>query len=127
MANNKTEYGFGNDPIVIRSHFDDHKGGVALDDAGFPDEFVRAGHVIIRDAETKAIYKPMPVANGAYASLPQGYEYYGVLIASHKTGDAEKVSVLTIGEVNDKATVYPIAPIYTAFKAAVPTINWAHD
>ncbi len=127
MANTKTEYGFGNDPIVIRKHVDGIKGGVALDFTNFPDEYVRAGHVCIRDTETKKVYKPFPVANGAIGSLPNGYEYCGIIENSVPKDGSEMAAVLTIGEVNDKALPYPITTILAAFKAAVPTIVFNHD
>lgn len=121
-----SEFGFEHDPIVIRSTIDTIKGGVALDVTDFPDEYIRAGHVIICDDATGSVYKPMPVADGAYDTLPSGYHYAGVLISSIKT-DEPLAAVLTIGEVNDKTLPYPIDTIKSAFKAAVPTINWAHD
>ena len=121
-----TEFSFANDPIVIRSTIDTIKGGVALDTTGFTDEYVKAGHVIIADDATGSVFKPMPVTNGAYDTLPIGYHYAGVLISTIKT-DEPLAAVLTIGEVNEKALPYPIDTIKTAFKAAVPTINWAHD
>ncbi len=127
LTTTPTEFGFGSDPVVIRSLVDTIKGGVVLDVTDFPDEYIRAGHLIIRDTETKKTYKPMPVSNGQYASLPQGYEYCGVLISSIPTAEAF-AAVLTIGEVNDKCLTYtPTAAIAAAFKSAVPTIVWAHD
>jgi hypothetical protein len=124
---NKETFGFGNDPIVIRKHVDGLKGGVVLDVTGFNEEYVRCGHVIIRKVvDGKDVFMPMPVANGAYASLPQGAEYVGICEASKLTSEAI-VAVLTIGEVNDKALPFDITPIKAAFKAAVPTIVFNHD
>ncbi len=123
----KEHFGFGNDPIVIRKHVHGKKGGVALDVTGFTDEYVRCGHVIIKTVvEGKDVFKPMPVANNAYGSLPQGAVYYGIAEA---TADPrhELVPVLTIGEVNDKALPYDITSIKAAFSAAVPTIVFDHD
>lgn len=127
MANTNTEYGFGLDPVVIRKELDDIKGGVVLDTTGYTEEFIYAGHPVIRDTETGLTYKPFPVANGALGTLPQGYEYCGVVIRT-KPAAEPFVSVLTIGEVNEKALKFPLtAAIKTAFKAAVPTIRWEHD
>lgn len=124
MTTQPTEYSMGSE--VIRSFIDTIKGGVVLDTTGYTEENISAGHIIIRDSATQKIYKPMPVSSGAYGSLPSGYEYVGVNIHTVPT-DEPLVAVLTIGEVNDKLVPYPIDSIKAAFKAAVPTINWAHD
>lgn len=127
MTNDYQEFGFGKDPIVIRKELDGIKGGVVLDTTGYTEEFIYAGHPVIRDTETGLTYKPFPVANGALGTLPEGYEYCGVVIKSKPTNEP-LVAVLTIGEVNEKALKFPLtAAIKTAFKAAVPTIVWAHD
>ena len=124
MTSNPTEYSFS--PEVVRSFIDTVKGGVVLDTTGYTEEYVKAGHIIIRDTETQKTYKPMPLSNGAYDSLPEGYEYVGVNIHTVPT-DEPFVAVLTIGEVNEKLLPYPITSIKSAFKSAVPTINWAQD
>ena len=127
MTTDYTEYGFGKDPIVIRKELDDIKGGVILDTTGYTEEFIYAGHPVIRDSANGVTYKPFPVVNGALGTLPVGYEYCGVVIKSKPTSEPF-VSVLTIGEVNEKALKFPLtAAIKTAFKEAVPTIVWAHD
>ena len=127
MTSDYQEFGFGKDPIVIRKELDDIKGGVVLDCTGYTEEFIYAGHPVIRDSANGVTYKPFPVANGALGSLPEGYEYCGVVIKTKPTAEPF-VSVLTIGEVNEKALKFPLtAAIKAAFKAAVPTIVWAHD
>lgn len=124
MSTQPTEYGFGNE--VIRSYIDTIKGGVVLDVTDYTEEYIQAGHLIIRDSETQKTYKPMPVSGEAYDSLPAGYEYAGVLIATIPTDEAF-AAVLTIGEVNEKLIPYPISSIKSDVKAALPTINWAQD
>lgn len=127
MANTNTEYAFGNDPVVIRKELDDIKGGVVLDTTGYTEDYIYAGHPVIRDTETGLTYKPFPVSDGALGSLPEGYEYCGVVIRTKPT-DEPFVSVLTIGEVNENTLKFPLtAAIKAAFKAAVPTIRWEHD
>ena len=44
-------FGFGNDPIVIRKYIAGVKGGKVLDVSSFKGEYIRAGHVIIRDTK----------------------------------------------------------------------------
>lgn len=118
-------FGFENDPIVIRHYEYGVQGGKVLDLDGFEGEFIRCGHVIIRDPE-KNIYKPMPVANGEYAALPQGYEYVGVCVAT-KSVKEPFVGIMTKGEVNDVASPYSVKDIKAAFVAAVPGIRFDHD
>ena len=95
-----TEYSFGYDPIVIRKYVDGDKGGKLLDVTGFTDAVIKAGHVVIRDTATQSTYKPMPVSNGAYAALPQGYEYVGIVVGTVPTNEPY-VAIITIGEVNE--------------------------
>lgn len=121
-------YGMGHDSIVVRHFGDNIKGGKVLDVTGFSNvDVIKAGHVIIKETATET-YKPMPVSNGAYASLPNGHVYVGILEASIAT-DEPFASILIAGEVNDSPKVLPydITSIKAAFKAAVPTINFDHD
>lgn len=125
MTSSVTEYSMG--PEVVRSFIDTIKGGVVLDTTGYTEEYIKAGHIIIKTTDNgKDIYKPMPISGSAYAALPASHEYVGVNIHTVPT-DEPFVAVLTIGEVNEKLLPYPIDSIKSAFKAAVPTINWAHD
>lgn len=124
-------FGFGNDPIVIRRYIAGIQGGKVLDVTDFTDEFVRAGHLVIvkpaADDTEKDVYKPMPVSGGAYAALPDGHEYAGVVVASKSTKEPF-VGIMYNGEVNDNALPYPLTDeIRTALKAAVPTLSFKHD
>lgn len=118
-------FGFGKDPIVIRKYIAGIKGGKVLDVSDFTEEYIRAGHVIIRDT-TNDIYKPMPVSEGAYDSLPGSHEYVGVAVAT-KSVKEPFVSIMHTGVVNDKASPYPLDSIKTALKTAVPTLVFEHD
>ena len=100
LTNDYQEFGFGKDPIVIRKELDNIKGGVILDTTGYTEEFIHAGHPVIRDKENGVTYKPFPVAEGALGTMPEGYEYCGVVIKTKPTAQPF-VSVLTIGEVNE--------------------------
>ena len=120
-------FGFGNDPIVIRKYVAGIKGGKVLDVSNFKGEFIRAGHVIIRDTESDT-YKPMPVnSNGdAYEALPGKHEYVGVCCAT-KSAKEPFVSIMHTGVVNDAAGPYHLDTIKAALKAAIPTLVFEHD
>lgn len=124
-------FGFGNDPIVIRHYVAGQQGGVVLDVTGFDEEFIRAGHIVIKkpaaDDTERDIYKPMPVSNGAYGTLPTGYEYDSVVVAT-KSAKEPIVGTMYSGEVNDLASPYPITTaLKTALKTAIPTLVFKHD
>lgn len=119
----KTNFGFGTDPIVIRHYVAGFKGGKVLDVSDFAPEYIRAGHVVIRKDE---VYKPMPVNGEAYATLPQGWEYCGIVVASVLRTEPF-VAIMHTGEVNDKVMPYLTDAVKTALKAAVPTLVFNHD
>lgn len=118
-------FGFGKDPVVIRKYIAGVKGGKVLDVSNFTEEYIRAGHVIIRDT-VNDIYKPMPVKSGAYDTLPASHEYVGVAVAT-KSAKEPFVSIMHTGVVNDVASPYPLDTIKSALKAAVPTLVFEHD
>lgn len=119
----------GNDNIVIRKYIDGIEGGRALDITEYVTatgtSVVKAGHVIItKEGE----YKPMPVSGDAYSTLPEGWKYAGILVA---TINAKKdgAAILTNGTVNknDKVMPYSITSILTALKVALPLISFMED
>lgn len=120
----------GLDSVVIRQYKGGITGGRTLDMTDFPDSAVKAGHIAIRvlDEDGKNYtYKPMPVANGAYGSLPANHEYCGVVVAS-KPADYPLVGIMDDGRVNDEAMPYPLtAEMRTALKAALPNLIFEHD
>lgn len=118
-------FGFGNDPIVIRKYIAGIQGGKVLDMTGFTGDYIRSGHVVIRDTE-KDVYKPMPVSSDAYGALPANHEYIGVVTAT-KSAKEPFVSIMYNGEVNDVASPYSIDSIKAALKTAVPTLVFKHD
>ena len=90
-----------NDSIVIRNYGAGIKGGRTLDMTDFPSDLkcIKAGHVVIRSTEDETLYKPMPVASDGknYDSLPEGYEYVGVVVAT-KPVDYPLVGIMYAGE-----------------------------
>lgn len=119
-----------NDSIVIRNYGAGIKGGRTLDMSGFPSDLkcIRSGHIVIRSTEDKTLYKPMPVASDGknYDSLPQNFEYVGVVVAT-KPVDYPLVGIMYAGEVNDVASPYPVTSIKAAMKTALPGLVFMHD
>jgi hypothetical protein len=117
-------FGFGLDTVVIRKFIDGIKGGKALNVEDFAEDYIKAGHVVIRKDDD---YKPLPVEGEAFAALPDGYEYVGFVTATKKATEP-LVAIVTIGEVNDEALPYTLSTEQkAAIKAAVPTIVFNHD
>lgn len=92
------------DEIVIVKHIEGIPGGKTLDVTGFAPEYIRAGHLIIKETATD-IFKPMPISGTAYAaSIPSGHVYVGVLVATVLTTQPF-ASIMVRGAVNQVAFV----------------------
>jgi len=117
----------GKESVVIKKYEDGYEGGRSLDVTGFVPTVISAGHVIIMETSTKT-FKPMPLAAGeaAYAALPAGHEYVGILVAS-VTKEKPMAAILTKGTINPNATPVPMTAILAAFKTAKPLIDWRAD
>jgi hypothetical protein len=101
LDNTKTSVDTSNDSVVIVQNLETIPGGSALEVTGFTLEIINAGHLIIEQTAS-GVLKPMPVADNAYAALPAGHTYKGVLVASilkAKPGAA----IMVRGTVNDAA------------------------
>lgn len=118
MVNGKQTISAANDCIVIRKANGYIIGGRTLDMTDFDGDVIKAGHLVIQSKTDESIFKPMPVSNGAYAALPEGYKYVGVVRAT-KPADDPRVSIVYDGEINDKACPYPFTDaIKTALQSA---------
>ena len=123
LTPNKQQIVFGEDSVVIQKYISGIKGGRTLDVTGFAASVIKAGHVIIVKNGT---YAPMPVEGNAYAALPEGAAYAGVLYRSIPAAKPA-ASIMTWGEVNSVAVPYPMNAILTAFKTACPHIDFIKD
>ena len=123
LTPNKQQVVFGDDSIVIQKYISGIKGGRTLDVTGFAASVIKAGHVII---VKDGVYAPMPVSGEAYAALPSGYTYAGVLYRSIPAAKPA-ASIMTNGEVNEEAVPYAMTAIATAFKTACPHIVFIKD
>lgn len=116
----------GMDSVVIRHYVAGIIGGRTLDMTDFAESAIKAGHVVIQNIEDETLFKPMPVADGAYAALPEGFKYAGVVVCS-KPASEPMVGIMYSGEVNDVACPYPVDDIKDAIKAELPTLVFMHD
>ena len=123
LSPKKSAVVFGDDSIVIQKYISGIKGGRTLDVTGFAENVIKAGHVII---VKEGKYMPMPVSGEAYAALPEGAAYAGVLYRSILAAKPA-ASIMTWGEVNAVAVPYPMDTILADFKAACPHIDFIKD
>lgn len=125
LANTGVNIDTSNDSIIIVDNFQSIRGGRTLDVTGFPDEVIQAGHVIILETSSGE-FKPMPVSGAAYAALPTGHVYAGILISSILKAKAF-AGIMVRGTVNPVPMKYPLTPIAAAVKAALPLIDFRQD
>ena len=123
LTPNKNQIVFGDDSIVIQKYISGIKGGRTLDVTGFADSVIKAGHVII---VKNGVYAPMPVSGDAYAALPEGAAYAGILYRSIPAAKPA-ASIMINGEVNSEAVPYAMDSILEAFKAACPHVVFIKD
>lgn len=102
------------DSVVIMNNQFTIPGGKSLDTTGYSLDVLKAGHVIIKETAT-GNYKPMPVSGAAYAALPAGHEYVGILVATILT-KRPFAGIMIEGWVNEPASPYPVATIKAAFQ-----------
>lgn len=126
LANGLQTIESGMDSVVIRKYGAGIIGGRTLDVSSVATDVIKAGHVIIRSSTDDTDYKPMSVKEGAYDTLPAGYEYAGVLVRSI-TKKEPLAAIMYAGEVNDKASPYSVDSIKAAMKTALPGLVFMHD
>ena len=127
LNNPREEIITGKDNIVIVEVHSSIRGGRTLDVAGYPHKVINAGHVIITETSTRK-FKPMPLntAGDAYAALPTGHTYAGILIASILTAKPF-AGIMDGGVVNPKAATFAMESIVSAVKTALPTLIFRED
>lgn len=122
LTNEKEVVDTSKDGVVIRNYIDGVAGGCSLDVTGFAEPVIKAGHIAIRETST-GVRKVMPVNGAAYAALPSGHEYYGVVSATRLTAKP-MCPVMTRGTVNEVASPYPVTE---AIKTALKHIIFTQD
>lgn len=126
LSNELESFETGMDSVVIRRKGGRIIGGRSLNMEGFNEKYVKAGHIIIRSTNDEYDYKPMPVSDNAYSSLPENYEYAGIWVRTTPASDA-RGAIQYDGEINDKALPYLIDSIKAALKTALPSLYFMHD
>lgn len=130
------------DSLVVRENYTATDGGVTLDMTGYARDYIRAGHVIIKETSTGA-YKPMPLNGGgtAYGTLPGGHTYYGHAVQSARVlaanSDISTERGANVGVtyhakinplvVNAEAGYFDLAGILTALSAALTHVIYKGD
>lgn len=122
LTNEKEVVDTSKDGVVIRNYIDGVAGGCSLDVTGFSEPVIKAGHIAIRETST-SVRKVMPVNGEAYAALPDGHEYYGVVSASRLTAKP-MCPIMIRGTVNEVASPYPVTE---AIKTALKHIIFTQD
>lgn len=118
--NDETEsFDTGNDTIAVPLVLETLVGGCTLDIDGFAPDVIKAGHVVIKD-NTSENHKPMPVSGDAYATMPAGHSYVGVVISSVRT-KKPFVGVSLRGSANKVAAPYTVTK---AIEDGLPRINF---
>lgn len=129
------------DSLVVRENYTATDGGVTLDMTGYARDYIRAGHVIIKETST-GVYKPMPLNGGgtAYGTLPGGHTYYGHAVQSARvipvgepgTSRSANVGVTYHAKINPlvvnaEAGYFDLASILAALSAALTHVIYKGD
>lgn len=127
LTNPREDVNTSNDNIVIVDNLQTIRGGRTLDVTGYKKSVINAGHVIIKETAS-GVYKPMPLTSDgtAYAALPVGHEYAGILVGTIRT-NRPFAAILVRGTVNHAAAPFSMATILQAVKAALPLIDFRQD
>ena len=128
LQNKTKEILSGNDNIVIVDNFQSIRGGRTLDITGFTEDVIPAGTIVIQDDATK-VYKPAPIADGAYEALPEAHTIVGIVISSIPTNRAF-AGILVRGTVNINAAPYGLSDndsLLASAEEALPLVEFTHD
>lgn len=126
LANEGNQVDTTFDEIIIKKLLIDIPGGKTLDTTGITDDVLKAGRVIIEQTSNKAL-KPLAISAGAYAALPGGHTYKGILIATILL-KRPFASVLLAGDVNKQAIIeYGLPAVPAGAITALPNILFTED
>lgn len=105
LTGGSLQYSEDYDSIILTDYFQGKRGGVTLDYSGYPFDFIRAGHVIIKSSTGE--HKPMPVnpatVNGVATTNTlvggSGYTAGSVLLQGGSGSGATATITVTTGAV----------------------------
>ena len=86
-----------NDSVAIKKYIHGREGGAVLDVTGFSDNYIYAGHGVIKEA---GVYKPQPT-DGTKSDLLVGVVRSTTRTLKPSTG------VMTLGVINNNTLKYP--------------------
>lgn len=96
LSTKKEMFRGGNDSIAIKKYIHGKEGGTVLDTTGFPDNYIYAGHGVIKE---RGVFKPQPVDGSLHEKL------VGVVVST--TNKAKpSVGVMTLGIINNNTLKY---------------------
>lgn len=112
-----------NDTKVIQKNLETIPGGRSLDVTGITETVLKAGRVVIKDANGN--HKPLAISGSSYVALPSNHTYAGILVASILTAKPF-ASILVRGTVNDSAAqaVAELPAVPAGAKTALPLIRF---
>lgn len=88
------------DGVVIQTMLEDLPGGRTLDTSDITGNYLKAGHVVIRE-KTTGEYAALGISNDDYVAIGN-YDYVGIVYISTPK-DAPLASIMVRGTVNTKA------------------------
>lgn len=118
----RTEIDFTLDSVVVRKFENGLFDGVMLDLSYYDKSLVLAGQIVITDGN---VYRPMPIKGDMYDTMPEGFQFFGVIYRSSKATDG--VSIMTRGSINKYRAPYEFLAIMDEFTKACPFIIPACD
>lgn len=117
----------GLETVLIRRKGGRIIGGRTLNMTGFTEDKVKGGHIIIKSKTDNYDLRPLPVSNGAFGALAEGFEYAGILVRTATAKDP-RAAIQYDGEINDLAMPYPLTDaLRAALKTALPSLHFDHD
>lgn len=114
------------DSIIVIKVDHDIPGGKTLDVTDVTEQVLKAGRVVIVETSTGA-HKPLAISGGAYAALPSGHTYKGILTASILT-KRPFAPIMLAGNINEGAVInYELPAIPAGAKTALTHILFTKD
>jgi hypothetical protein len=113
LSTTSESFGGANDSVAIKKHIHGKEGGAVLDVTGFSDDYIYAGHGVIKE---DGVYKPQPTDGTKDAML------VGVVRSTTKASKPS-TGVMTQGVINNNALKYAFNSASLAKLASIGIYN----